>query len=80
MNRDVYDCFVTEVNALTISADDPVAKVVGDLTRAVKRAQRYWYLGQNLCPECAHTYHGEADCQGEPFPDDPGICHEGSGR
>lgn len=37
--RDVYAIFTEEVDALTILADEPVAKVVGDLTRAVKRAQ-----------------------------------------
>lgn len=39
VQRDVYHLFIAEVDALTISADDPVAHVVGVLTRAVKRAQ-----------------------------------------
>jgi hypothetical protein len=36
---DVYARFIAELDALTIHAGDPAAKVVGDLTRAVKRAQ-----------------------------------------
>lgn len=36
---DVYKRFLEEVDALLIAANDPAAKVVGDLTRAAKRAQ-----------------------------------------
>jgi hypothetical protein len=36
---DVYARFCEEVDALVIAASDPAVKVVGDLTRAVKRAQ-----------------------------------------
>ena len=36
---DVYHRFIEEVEALTITADWGVVKVVGELTRAVKRAQ-----------------------------------------
>lgn len=35
----VYERFIEELDAMTIHADDPVAAVVGALTRAVKRAQ-----------------------------------------
>ncbi|HSX22674.1 MAG TPA: hypothetical protein VLE97_07890 [Gaiellaceae bacterium] len=35
----VYERFIEEVDALVVAANDPAAKVVGDLTRAVKRAQ-----------------------------------------
>lgn len=34
-----YEVFCEEVGALTIKADDPAAKVVGELTRAAKRAE-----------------------------------------
>jgi hypothetical protein len=42
--NDVYGCFIEELDAMTnfgtpIMASDPVAAVVGRLTRAVKRAQ-----------------------------------------
>ena len=36
---DVYEAFIAEVEALTIRADMPAVAVVGELTRAVKRAQ-----------------------------------------
>jgi hypothetical protein len=36
---DVYTRFIEEVDALTINAEDSAVSVVGDLTRAVKRAQ-----------------------------------------
>jgi hypothetical protein len=36
---DVYHLFIEEFDALTITANDPVAHVVGVLFRAVKRAQ-----------------------------------------
>lgn len=36
---DVYHRFIQEVEALTIKADWGAVKVVGELTRAVKRAQ-----------------------------------------
>lgn len=36
---DVYHLFIEEVERLTINASDSAVKVVGDLTRAVKRAQ-----------------------------------------
>ena len=35
----VYERFCEEVDALTIDASDSAVSVVGDLTRAVKRAQ-----------------------------------------
>lgn len=35
----VYEAFIAEVDALTIRADDRAVAVVGELTRAVKRAQ-----------------------------------------
>ena len=35
----VYERFIEEVEAMTISVDDSAIRVVGDLTRAVKRAQ-----------------------------------------
>lgn len=38
-NLNVYQRFCEEVDALTIKVDDGVLAVVGDLTRAVKRAQ-----------------------------------------
>ena len=34
-----YTRFIEEVEALTIKADDPTVAVVGELTRAAKRAQ-----------------------------------------
>lgn len=34
-----YDAFIEEVDALTIKATDPAVKVVGELTRAAKRAE-----------------------------------------
>lgn len=37
--KNVYQRFVEEVDALTIQGADPAVKVVGELTRAVKRAQ-----------------------------------------
>jgi hypothetical protein len=36
---DVYHRFIEEVDALTIKADWTAVKTVGELTRAVKRAQ-----------------------------------------
>lgn len=35
----VYERFIEEVDMLTIRADQPATAVVGELTRAVKRAQ-----------------------------------------
>jgi hypothetical protein len=35
----VYEAFIAEVHVLTIHVDLPTAAVVGELTRAVKRAQ-----------------------------------------
>lgn len=35
----VYDAFIAEMGALTIKADDPAAWVVGQCTRAVRRAE-----------------------------------------
>lgn len=35
----VYELFKDEIDAMVIAAADPAAKVVGDLQRAVKRAQ-----------------------------------------
>lgn len=35
----VYERFIEEVDALVIKADKPAVAVVGELTRAVKRAQ-----------------------------------------
>ena len=37
--KNVYKRFIEELNALRINANDPAAHVVGELTRAVKRAQ-----------------------------------------
>lgn len=37
--KSVYECFINELDAMVIKSDDPVAAVVGRLTRAVKRAQ-----------------------------------------
>lgn len=37
--ENVYRRFIEEMNAMTIQADDPVAEVVGQMIRAVKRAQ-----------------------------------------
>ena len=34
-----YEAFCEEVDALTIKADDSAVKVVGELTRAAKRAE-----------------------------------------
>lgn len=34
-----YEAFTSEVDALTIGADFPAARVVGIMTRAAKRAQ-----------------------------------------
>lgn len=39
MSENVYQRFCEEVDALVIGADDSAVAVVGDLTRAVKRAQ-----------------------------------------
>lgn len=35
----VYDAFIAEMDGLTIKADDPAAWVVGQCTRAVRRAE-----------------------------------------
>lgn len=35
----VYQRFIEEVDAIIVAGGDPAVKVVGDLTRAVKRAQ-----------------------------------------
>lgn len=37
--RNVYERFIEEMDAMTIMADMSAVKVVGELTRAVKRAQ-----------------------------------------
>jgi len=49
----VYDLFIAEVEAMTIQADDSAVKVVGELTRAVKRAQNAW----DAMSGCGHTGH-----------------------
>ena len=37
--ENVYGRFVEEMDAVLIRADDPAVRVVGELTRAVQRAQ-----------------------------------------
>ena len=40
--KTVYERFIEELDGMTIMADQPAASVVGELTRAVKRAQNSW--------------------------------------
>ena len=60
----VYERFKEEVDAMLIAADDPAVKVVGDLTRAVKRAQM---VHDGELEPVAKRVFGRADPQ-EPQP------------
>lgn len=79
MSSNVYEGFIAEVEALTIMADMPAVAVVGELTRAVKRAQNAWdeadlegwmratnyAIAQGMCT-CGHWPH-QHDPEADPF-------------
>lgn len=65
----VYERFIAEVEALTIRTDMSAVAVVGELTRAVKRAQNAWDEADGeanpaMCA-CGHGLHVH-DAEGDP--------------
>ena len=66
----VYERFISEVEALSIKTDWAVAHTVGELTRAVKRAQMSYDSavldGADPEPKCEHGDGGCFYCDNEP--------------